>query len=63
MAGDNGGVMLIGQLNCYVSIDETIFDFNNAGNRGGVVSMIASSLFMEINRTNIFNNTQLSLGE
>ena len=31
MAGNDGGVMLIGQLNCYVSIDETIFDFNNAG--------------------------------
>ena len=56
MAGDNGGVMLIGQLNCYVRTctDETIFDFNS---RGGVVSMIASALFMETSRTNIFNNT------
>jgi hypothetical protein len=49
--------MLIGRLNCYVSIDETIFDFNSAGDRGGVVAIIASSMFMEINRTNIFNNT------
>ena len=50
--------MLIGRLNCYVSIDETIFDFNSAGDRGGVVAIIASSLiFIEINRTNIFNNT------
>ena len=56
MAGDDGGVMLIGRLNCYVSIDETIFDFNSAGDRGGVVAIIASSMFMEINRTNIFNN-------
>ena len=55
MAGDNGGVMLIGRLNCYVSIDETIFDFNSAGGRGGVILMIASSLY--ISRTNIFNNT------
>ena len=51
MAGDDGGVMLIGRLNCYVSIDETIFDFNSAGDRGGVVTIIASSMFMEINRT------------
>ena len=57
MAGDDGGVILIGRLNCYVSIDETIFDFNSAGNMGGVVSMIASSMLIEINRTNIFNNT------
>ena len=57
MAGDDGGVMLIGRLNCDVSIDETIFDFNSAGDRGGVVAIIASSMFMEINRTNIFNNT------
>ena len=57
MAGDDGGVMLIGRLNCYVSIDETIFDFNSAGDRGGVVAIIASSMLMEINRTNIFNNT------
>jgi hypothetical protein len=57
MAGHNGGVILIGRLNCFASIDETIFDFNGAGNRGGVISMIASSLLMEINRTNIFNNT------
>jgi hypothetical protein len=49
--------MLIGRLNCYVSIDETIFDFNSAGDRGGVVAIIASSMFMESNRTNIFNNT------
>ena len=48
---------MIGQLNCYVSIDETIFDFNSAGDRGGVIAIIASSMFMEINRTNIFNNT------
>ena len=38
MAGDDGGVMLIGRLNCYVSIDETIFDFNSAGDRGGVIA-------------------------
>ena len=57
MAGGDGGVILIGRLNCYISIDETILDFNSAGNRGGVVSMIASSLFMETSRTNIFNNT------
>ena len=57
IAGDDGGVMLIGRLNCYVSIDETIFDFNSAGDRGGVVAIIASSILMEINRTNIFNNT------
>ena len=41
----------------YVSIDETIFDFNSAGDRGGVVAIIASSILTEINRTNIFNNT------
>jgi predicted outer membrane repeat protein len=57
MAGDDGGVMLIGRLDCYVSIDETIFDFNLAGDRGGVISMTASSLYMDINRINIFNNT------
>ena len=57
MARDDGGVMLIGRLNCYVSIDETIYDFNCAGDRGGVVAIIASSMLMEINRTNIFINT------
>ena len=56
-AGDDGGVMLIGRLNSFVSIDESIFDFNNAVDRGGVIALIASSIFMEINRTNIFNNT------
>ena len=43
--------------NCYINIDETIFDFNSAGDRGGVVAIIASSMLMEINRINIFNNT------
>ena len=57
MARGSGGVILIGRLNCYVSIDETIFDFNSAGDRGGVVAIIDSSMLMEINGTNIFNNT------
>ena len=56
-AGDDGGVMLIGRQNCFVSIDESIFDFNSAADRGGVIALIASSMYMEINRTNIFNNT------
>ena len=56
-AGDDGGVMSIGRLNCFVSIDESLFDFNYAADRGGVIALIASSLFMEINRTNIYNNT------
>ena len=42
-AGDDGGVMLIGRLNCFVSIDESIFDFNSAADRGGVIALIGSS--------------------
>ena len=34
-----------------------ILDFNNAGDRGGVVAIIARSMLMEINRTNIFNTS------
>ena len=56
-AGDDGGVLFIGRPNSSVSIDETIFDFNSAADRGGVIALIASSIFMEINRTNIYNNT------
>ena len=56
-AGDDGGVMLIGRLNCFVSIDRSVFDFNLAGDRGGVIALIASSMYMEINDTNIYNNT------
>ena len=56
-AGDDGGVMFIGRLNSFVSIDESIFDFNSAIDRGGIIALIASSIFMVINRTNIFNNT------
>ncbi len=56
-AGDDGGVLFLGRVNSQVSIDESILSWNNAGNRGGVVAIIASSMFMEINRTNIFNNT------
>ena len=56
-AGDDGGVMFIGRLNSLVSIDESIFDFNSAYDRGGVIALIASSMYMEINRTNIYNNT------
>ena len=45
-------------MNSRVSIDESIFSFNDASDRGGVVAIIASSMYMEINRTiNIFNNT------
>ena len=51
------GSLFIGRPNSSVSIDETIFDFNSAADRGGVIALIASSIFMEINRTNIFNNT------
>ena len=56
-AGDDGGIVFIGRLNSFVSIDESIFDFNSAVDRGGVIALIASSIFMEINRTNVFNNT------
>ena len=59
-AGDDGGVMLIGRLNCYVSIDEIIFDFNSAGDRGGVVAIIASSM-KSIGQT--FSTIRLSLEE
>ncbi len=56
-AGDDGGVLFLGRVNSQVSIDESILSWNNAGDRGGVVVIIASSMFIEINRTNIFNNT------
>ncbi len=56
-AGDDGGVLFLGRVNSQVSIDESILSWNNAGDRGGVVAIIASSMFIEINRTNIFNNT------
>ena len=56
-AGDDGGVLFIGRVNSRVNIDESIFSLNDASDRGGVVAIIASSMYMEINRTNIFNNT------
>ena len=56
-AGDDGGVLFIGRVNSRVNMDESIFSFNDASDRGGVVAIIASSMYMEINRTNIFNNT------
>ncbi len=56
-AGDDGGVLFLGRVNSQVNIDESILSWNNAGDRGGVVAIIASSMFIEINRTNIFNNT------
>ncbi len=56
-AGDDGGVLFLGRVNSQVSIDESILSWNNAGDRGGVVAIIASSMFIEINITNIFNNT------
>lgn len=56
-AGDDGGVFLIGRLNSKIVFKESIFDFNAAEDRGGVVAIVASSMNMEINRTNIYNNT------
>ena len=56
-AGDDGGVLFLGRVNSQVSIDESILNWNDAGDRGGVVAIIASSMLIEINRTNIFNNT------
>ena len=61
-AGDDGGVLFIGRVNSRVNIDESIFSLNDASDRGGVVAIIASSMYMEINRTNIFT-TQLHLEE
>ena len=52
-AGDDGVL----QVNSKMNIDEFIFSLNDASDRGGVVAIIASSMYMEINRTNIFNNT------
>ena len=56
-AGDDGGVLFIGRVNSRVNMDKSIFSLNNASDRGGVVAIIGSSMYMEINRTNIFNNT------
>ncbi len=60
-AGDDGGVMFIGRVNSRVNsrvnISECVFSFNNASDRGGVAALIGSSMFLELNKTSIFNNT------
>ena len=58
-AGDDGGVIFIGRELSRINIEETIFSFNGATDRGGVVAIVNCSMYMEINRTNIFNNTAL----
>jgi hypothetical protein len=38
-AGDDGRVIFIGRLQSLVSINESIFDFNGAYDRGGVIAL------------------------
>ncbi len=55
-AGDDSGVMFIGRVNSRVNVSECVFSFNTASARGGVAALIGSSMFLELDRSNIFNN-------
>ena len=56
-AGEDGGVLYIGRVNSRVTISQCVFTYNEAHDRGGVAALIGSSLYLDVNRTHIFNNT------
>ena len=53
--GGDGGVMYIGRALSHVTINQGTFGFNYATNRGGVISIIGSTL--EMNGSSIFGNS------
>ena len=61
-AGTDGGVMYVGSNNSQVKIsDGSTFGFNNATDRGGVISINGSSL--EISNTTVFDNNFAVIGD
>ena len=56
-AGEDGGVLYIGRVNSRVTISQCVFTYNEASDRGGVAALIGSSLYIDVNRSHIFNNT------
>ena len=56
-AGEDGGVLYIGRVNSRVTISQCVFTYNAASDRGGVAALIGISLFIDVNRTHMFNNT------
>lgn len=61
-AGTDGGVMYVGSNNSQIKIsDGSTFGFNNATDRGGVISINGSSL--EISNTTVFNNNFAVIGD
>ena len=56
-AGEDGGVLYIGRVNSRVTVSQCVFTYNEASDRGGVAALIGSSLYIDVNRTHIFNNT------
>ena len=56
-AGEDGGVLYIGRVNSRVTNSQCVFTYNEASDRGGVAAMIGSSLYIDVNRAHIFNNT------
>ena len=56
-AGEDGSVLYIGRVNSRVTISQCVFTYNEASTRGGMAALIGSSLYLDVNRTHIFNNT------
>ena len=55
-ADNNGGVIYIGTKGSDIRIlNETVFGYNHAGKKGGIVSIVGSTLV--INDTSIYNNS------
>ena len=40
-----------------MTISQCVFTYNEASTRGGVAALIGSSLYIDVNRTHMFNNT------
>ena len=45
------------ECSTHMFMHESIFHFNSAADKEGVIALIVSSMYVEINRTNILNNT------
>ena len=56
-AGEDGGVLYISRVNSRVTISQCVFTYNEASARGDVAALLGSSLYIDVNRTHIFNNT------
>ena len=50
-------MLYIGRVNSRVTISQCVFTYNEASDRGGVAALIGSSLYINVNRTHILNNT------